>query len=497
MKLKLICKAMGIACPRGREEDEVASIVTDSRKASEGSLFVCIRGLHSNGHRFILDAVHRGAKWIVAEQDTLIGCTPDICYLFVENTRRASAFLFDAWYGSPTSSISVIGVTGTNGKTTVSTMLSRILTDQGYRCGLIGTIGCSVDGEAIGDPDGAMTTPDPENLYRILSKMKERGVTHVVMEASSHALALDKLAPIRFSVGIFTNLTPEHLDFHATMEEYAASKCRLAVQSDRMIVNTDSPYAEQMCSVAGKVLRCSSQNSRADAYASELILSASGVSYRLRYEGEEREVICQIPAAFTVMNSMQALLAAKAVGADMARACLTLSRMNGVRGRMEMLDVGSELGFSVIIDYAHTPDALECILQSVRLIRPQGRLILLFGCGGDRDRQKRPIMGRIASKASDFIVLTSDNSRTERSEDIIREILSGVEFRAPCTVILSRAEAISFAVSIAERGDVLLLAGKGHEEYEIDCNGKRPFSERAIVLDACQKRLSDTKNRER
>ena len=177
----------------------------------------------------------------------------------------------------------------------------------------------------------------------------------------------------------------------------------------------------------------------------------------------------------------------------MELACRTLSRMAGVNGRMELLDVGEELGFSVIIDYAHTPDALECILKSVRAIRPQGRLILLFGCGGDRDRQKRPIMGKIASNTADFIVLTSDNSRTERSEDIIREILTGVEFCIPCTIILPRAEAIAFAVSIAERGDVVLLAGKGHEEYEIDANGTRPFSERAIVLEACRKKLTDTK----
>ena len=494
MKLKILCDAAGIACPAEHWEDEVDSIVTDSRAAQAGSLYVCLCGTQADGHSHAPSAVRSGARWIVYESGRRVERLPDALYLSATDTRKAAARLFHAWYGFPCERLRMIGVTGTNGKTTVSHMIAHILSSTGRSCGLIGTLGCYLGSNRLSadprDPMANMTTPDPEVLYRVLAEMAEEGAEDVVMEVSSHALVQGRVDPIRFSVSVFTNLTPEHLDFHRTMEAYANAKAMLFAASDCGIVSADSPYASRMA-LAKETVYCSTDRTKSDSYACDAsFFGGERVRYTLKMPGESVDVECPIPGSFTVINSMQAALCAHRLGVSYEEIRTALASMHGVRGRMERVALPLDADFTVLLDYAHTPDALEQLLRSAWQIRSngKGRIILLFGCGGDRDREKRPIMGRIASHLADYVVLTSDNSRSEDKKEIIKQILKGFDFSVPCTVICDRGEAIVEAVLMAREGDLLLLAGKGHEEYELEGSVRRCFCEREIVLEAYQLR---------
>lgn len=494
MKLKILCDAAGILCPAEHWEDEIDSIVTDSRAASAGSLFVCLCGTQTDGHSHALSAIRRGARWIVYESGRRVERHANALYLPVTDTRRAAAHLFHAWYGFPCDRLRMIGVTGTNGKTTVSHMIRQILAESGRKCGLIGTLGCYLGENKIRSDSrnsmANMTTPDPEVLYRVLAEMAENGAEDVVMEVSSHALALGKVSPIRFCVSVFTNLTPEHLDFHETMDAYANAKAELLAASDCGIVSADSPYAERMA-CAKETVYCSTDRTKS-AFCSCGVSFFEGdrVKYTLKTPQESIDLECPIPGSFTVINSMQAAICAHKLGVPYETIQRALSHMNAVRGRMERVPLPSDANFTVLLDYAHTPDALEQLLRSAWQIRShkKGRIILLFGCGGDRDREKRPLMGKVASHLADHVVLTSDNSRSEDKKEIIRQILKGFDLSVPCTVICDRGEAIVEAVLMAREGDILLLAGKGHEEYELEGSIRRSFSEREIVLEAYQLR---------
>jgi UDP-N-acetylmuramoyl-L-alanyl-D-glutamate--2,6-diaminopimelate ligase len=495
MRLKLLCDGAGIECPPALEQIEVEGIETDSRRVTAGSLFVCIRGLHTDGHTYIGNAVKAGARCILAEADAECEACGEIPILRTKNTRRATSYLFNTWYGFPTKELRFIGVTGTNGKTSVTHMLRAILESALCRCGLIGTVGCESAGGRHLDSRGHnelanMTTPDPETLYRLLREMAEDGVEYVLMEVTSHALELEKLAPIHFDAAIFTNLTPEHLDFHGTMDAYAKAKSKLFAAADRAIVNLDSPYADRMIACArGRVVTCSERGA-ADYTVEEARANEGGVSYRLCSSRSELRVHCPIPGAFSIVNSMQAAACALEIGIGAAKIKDALASLAGVRGRMERIRLGLGADFTVLIDYAHTPDALENLLRTANAMRRAGgRTVLLFGCGGDRDREKRPIMGRIASQNADCVILTSDNSRSEDPACILSEIRAGIAPGCDLIEISDRAEAIRHAILNARAGDLILLAGKGHEEYEITREGRRPFSERAIVRSAFEERV--------
>lgn len=493
MRLEALCRAIGVSPREGSDNIEIRSIETDSRKVRKGSLFVCIRGLHTDSHSCIPEAIGNGASCILVQEGAQI---PEVLrqqtlLLECESTRRAVACLYHAWYGFPGEHLKLIGVTGTNGKTSVTHMLRHILESAFFRCGLIGTVGCESGGRRLSstadDPLANMTTPDPSTLYRILSEMVADGVEYVLMEVSSHALALEKLAPLRFTRAVFTNLTPEHLDFHLTMEAYAEAKARLFAASERSIVCTDSPYAQRMlCAAVGNALTCSSEGGRADYTATLLRQSLrEGVHYRLDSARASLRMLCPIPGRFSMVNSMLASVTAMDLGLRPAGVKAAVASIPGVKGRMERVPLGVEADFTVLIDYAHTPDALENLLRTAReLCQGEARIILLFGCGGDRDKSKRPAMGRIASLYADLVILTSDNSRSEDPDAIIAEILSGMDPTGKRCVIPDRRQAILHAVSHARAGDVVLLAGKGHEEYEITRGERRCFSEREIVKEA-------------
>lgn len=498
MKLKILCDAAGIACPKELWEQTVTGITSDSRCVRSGEMFVCVRGIRSDGHRFIEDAVHSGAKFVLVEHEESLPPIGGAILLRCDNTRRALAFLWDAWYGFPSKRLKLIGVTGTNGKTSVTHMIRAILEASLHPCGLIGTVGCEVSGKQLNvsaqDPLANMTTPDPKELYRVLDSMARAGAEYAVMEVSSHALSLEKVAPLAFAVAVFTNLTPEHLDFHVTMEAYAEAKAKLLEKAEISIINADSPYAALMADAAGgRVIRCTACDSDADYSATDIETNDTGVSYRLRSGDTRLRMSCPLPGHFTVTNSMQAAVCALELGCSPATVQTVLSTLSPIKGRMERVRLGLDAEFSVLIDYAHTPDAMEKILRVARtLVGRGGKLTVLFGCGGDRDRSKRAVMGRISSALADEVILTSDNSRSEEPTDIIKEIHSGMTEREPIAIIVDRAAAIRFAVTRAHRGDVILLCGKGHEEYEIGKEGRRPFCEREIATDAFRGRKRKT-----
>ncbi|MBE6621342.1 MAG: UDP-N-acetylmuramoyl-L-alanyl-D-glutamate--2,6-diaminopimelate ligase [Ruminococcaceae bacterium] len=467
------------------KDPHILGITPDPARCRDGFLYVCISGFKRDGHDAVEDALRAGAVACVAAEarpaviDLLT--RRQIPHLVLPDTRKGEAILTSRLYHDPWKALKITAVTGTNGKTTVVSMLHAIYAMAGYKTAVIGTL------------TGKLTTPDPAELYPKLAELREEGVTHVFMEASSHALSLGKLAPIVFDAAVFTNLTPEHLDFHSTMEEYAAAKATLFRQARRTILNADDPHASYMAAHAtGRIYTCSAREKPTDFTATHIVPKGCyGSSYDLVTTDRLFRITTPIPGEFTVMNTMEAAVAALTDGIpkDIIRGAI--GGFQGVKGRLERIPLPTS-DYAVYIDFAHTPDALKNILLTVRgFMSDKQRLVLLFGCGGDRDRSKRPVMGSIASHLADFVIVTADNSRSERTADIMNAILSGFDGNASHTAIESRREAIEYAVTAALPGDVILLCGKGHEEYEILGGDTRPFSEREIVLAAAARRLRE------
>ena len=487
---------------------EIRGVCSVSAECKEGEVFVCIVGRRSDGHAYASEAISRGAAAVVCERgrgEELMrlykresdGDTGS-CIIEVEGARSVFAKLCARFYRVDGEKPRLICVTGTNGKTTVSTMIARGLNSCGRKAALLGTLGGCFAGKSYST--GSMTTPDSHRLCEILAAFKADGAEYIVMEASSHALALDKLDGLKIHMGVFTNLTAEHLDFHGDMEGYFEAKARLFERCEEAVIFADDPYAKKIGSFMKSGRRaayCSLSETDAEYFADEISLfGENGVSYCVicndSGSGEEKiktNVVCRMAGEFSVINSLLAFAVLSELGLKKSDAAEAIRIQEGVKGRIEKLGVPKELGFSVFVDFAHTPDALSKLLCTVRgFLRDGQRVITLFGCGGDRDRSKRSLMGAIASRLSDFVIITSDNSRTEQPGDIIAEILTGVDKSRPHAVIEDRRTAIEYAIENAGKGDVILLCGKGHEEYETDQNGTRPFSERKIVWEAVQRR---------
>ncbi len=473
---------------------EIETIVTDSRQVTPGCLFLCIEGLHTDGHGYIDDAIRAGAAVIVAERvrDACVGGAA--AYIMLQNTRKASALLYNALYGNPTEKLKIIGVTGTNGKTSVCTLLCELFEAAGHRCGILGTVCCrSADGVVLSpknvDSLANMTTPDPENLYPMLAKMVEDGVEYVFMEVTSHALALHKTDAIEFEMGVFTNLTQDHLDFHGDMESYFQSKKRLFSRCRRAVVNVDDPYGARLLEeLSCPAVACSA--GVGDFCALDVKSNgAEGSSYQMKTGTGSFPVRISIPGSFSVTNSLLAGAVAMECGISPKIIRSVFAHTSGVCGRMERVCSDGESDPTVLIDYAHTPDALEKLLRSVHGLRADGeRILLVFGCGGDRDRGKRAEMAHVASRFADFVFITSDNSRSESPQQIFSDIVRGMNKEKPFLVIPDRRTAIRTAVLQAGSKDYVILAGKGHEKYEIDHKGRHPFDERVIVKDAFRER---------
>lgn len=495
MVLGEILKGTGASLDASAASLEIKGITHDSRRVRPAYAFFALSGRRVDGHSFAADAMKHGAAVCICERR--IEGLP-LTQVVLPNARRALAFAAANFYGNPERRMKLIGVTGTNGKTSTAYMLKTIFSHSGYKTALLGTAKGSIGDAAYTPPlDGAeadeyetMTTPDPEVLYRTLADLADRGVEVTVMEASSHALALDKLAPIKFAVGIFTNLSREHLDFHGTMENYLAAKAKLFDRCRVGLFNADD--------AAGRTLL---QNARCRAvsygltppcdYLAEEIESRGvrGSTYILHTKNARFRIKTQIPGTFTLYNTLAAAAAARECGVNLVCIQNALYALRGIAGRLEKVNLGFAGGaFTAFIDYAHTPFALENLLRCVRAFRGTGqRIVTLFGCGGDRDRSKRPEMGRIATANSDYVIITSDNPRGEDPQTIIRDILGGVGAADNYKVIENRREAIEYAVANALAGDIILLVGKGHEQYEIDKDGLHPFSETEIVQEAAER----------
>ena len=491
MRIDELFGRAGIDYPQSMSDIDVKEIITDSREASDGALFICICGATQDGHEHIGEAIQKGTKVIVAEHvcDDGVGGAATI---YVENTRRAAALLYNSWYKDPAKDMTLVAVTGTNGKTSVSYLLREIFEFAGYRCGLIGTLSSFSIGENIrvarGDSLANMTTPDPSELYRELAIMRDDGVDFVFIEATSHALAYSKLDALRFDTAIFTNLTQDHLDFHGDMERYFTSKSKLFDMCDRAVINIDDKWAGRLIDGAAcRKIYTASTKSAADFSAADIeSRGIDGSEYTLRSRMGEGVLKIRLIGGFFVSNSLLAAGVALLYGIPIELIGAALSSVEGIDGRMER--VKTESGAAIFIDYAHTPDALERMLVTLKSAKGVlGRLILVFGCGGDRDRTKRSEMAHIASRIADVVIVTSDNSRSEAPEQIFADILRGIDKEKQYFVIEDRRAAIELAMRISKEGDVIALAGKGHERYEIDRTGRHPFDEREIVKEIYEK----------
>ncbi len=485
MKLRELLRGIEILSSTAEPDMELSGISCDSRSTAPGELFVAISGYASDGHRFIPMAVNRGAAAVLCQTPP----AEDIPYIQVQDSRRALATVSRNYYHNPGAEMTLIGVTGTNGKTTSTLLLKHILEDSlGAKVGLVGT-----NGNWIGDMELATerTTPDSYTLQKLFRQMADEGCTHVVMEVSSHALDQDRVAELRFTVGVFTNLTQDHLDYHKTMENYAAAKAKLFSISDQGIINLDDPWAEYFLHQAKcPVSTYAIDNSSAALVAEAIRLLPDRVEFTAVMGEERQEIRLGIPGRFSVYNALDVLACCHALGISLEVSARSLSTAKGVKGRVEPVPTDGD--YTVLIDYAHTPDALENVLRTVRETAP-GRVVAVFGCGGDRDRGKRPIMGKIGTSLADFAIITSDNPRTEDPDSIIQEILSGVETdKSRYTAITDRSQAIAYAINRHQSGDVILLAGKGHETYQEINHVKYPMDEREIVAEILERRKEST-----
>ena len=474
MKLKELLAGVEVLGLHADENLQITGIAYDSRKVQPGDLFVAVTGFAADGNRFIPMAMEKGAVAVV----TAKAPTGNVPFVQVKSDRLALAQIGANFYHKPAESMQVIGVTGTNGKTSTTLLLKHVLeTVLGAKVGLIGTMENLIGDEVI---PAERTTPESLDLQALFARMRDAGCTHVIMEVSSHAIALDRVGGLNYAVAAFTNLTEDHLDFHKTMAEYASVKAKIFSRCQKAVINTDDSWADYMRSQAACPVLTTSQKAPAGLYATDACLLSDGVSFTAVYGSQKAKVSLPIPGKFTVYNALGVLGIALQLGIDLSSAAAALATAKGVKGRVEVVPTPGK-PYTVLIDYAHTPDGLENVLSSVRLFC-KGRLIALFGCGGDRDPIKRPIMGKIGTELSDIAILTSDNPRTEEPGAILRDILKGVDIEKTNPVVLeNRPQAIRYAMDIARENDIIVLAGKGHETYQ-EINGvKYPMDERLIV----------------
>ncbi len=472
MKLKELLKNVDIEDISADLELEINEVCYDSRLVKPGDMFVAIRGFETDGHKYIGSAKEKGALAVVCEQ-----APEGIPYVEVENSRKALAMIAGNRFGHPAEDMHTIGVTGTNGKTTTTYLVKHILEKAGCKVGLIGTNQNLIGDEVI---ETERTTPESYELHRLFRRMKDAGCTHVVMEVSSHSLALDRVYGINFEVGAFTNLTQDHLDFHKTMEEYRKAKAKLFGMCKKGVVNLDDGVSGKMLEDAKcECFTFSCGNAEADLTARNISLEPDGVKFLANTMGELARVSLCIPGKFSVENALCALGIAVQLGIPVSDAADALASAKGVKGRVEV--VPTDTDYTVLIDYAHSPDGVENVLNTVKGFA-KGRVIALFGCGGDRDKTKRPKMGAIAAKLANYCVVTSDNPRTEEPEAIINDILEGMKgVKTPVRVIPDRTEAIHWALTHARKNDVIVLMGKGHETYQEINHVKHHMDEREIV----------------
>ncbi len=474
--LKELLTLLPGAVVKGNEDTDIKHITADSREVREGSLFICLVGAHVNGHDYIEQAVANGATALLVQEDRVFPET--VAVIRVQDTDIAKQKIVPFFYDYPAMHLRMIGVTGTNGKTTVTHIIRHFLKEKGYKTGVIGTVHTLIGEETYPVNN---TTPDVVDLQHILARMVREEVRYCIMEVSSHALALGRVAGVEFDTVVFTNLTQDHLDFHETLEDYGAAKTLLfsgvtencsKKQTKCAVINMDDPYGAHIKSHTSCPVLTYGMEGIRDILAGHVTLELKKSSFKMQYEGRCYNVDSPISGLFNVYNVMAAIGAGLAEGLTVDDCVEALKTFKSVPGRFESVEEGQD--FAVIVDYAHSPDGLENILRAAKEL-VKNRIIVVFGCGGDRDATKRPIMGRIAATMGDVVVVTSDNPRTEDPEQILKHIEIGVveglqgkgADQSGYEVISDRREAIRHAIGLAETGDMVVIAGKGHENYQI------------------------------
>ena len=476
MKLKDLLAGVDVIRTTADINMEISGVAYDSRKVMPGSLFVAISGFATDGNRFIPMAMDKGAAAVVTAREP----EEAVPYILVKSDRLALAQISCNYFGHPTKDMTLIGITGTNGKTSATLLLKHILeTTLGAKVGLIGTMENRIGDLVI---PTERTTPESYELQNLFAQMRDGGCSHVVMEVSSHAIALERVGGVHFDVAACTNLTEDHLDFHKTMENYCDTKAVLFDRCDKAVMNRDDLYFDRMSRNVCCPLLTTAVKENGGLQAENVVLHSDSVSFDAVMGEKTVPIVLPIPGRFTVYNALTVLGIACQLGVSLEDAASALKTAQGVRGRVEVVPTpGTD--FTVLIDYAHTPDGLENVLTSVRDFC-KGRLITVFGCGGDRDPIKRPIMGRIGVTLSDIAIITSDNPRTEDPMKIIEDICKGVTSdMGEYFVIENRIKAIAYAMDLAQKHDMIVLAGKGHETYQEICGVKHHMDEREIVAE--------------
>ena len=474
MKLKELLHGLNILSATADMDMDITGVSYDSRTTAAGDIFVAISGEAVDGHKFVPMAAEKGALCAVVERPV-----EGIPYVVVDSSRKALALMGGNWFDHPAREMTMIGVTGTSGKTTSTYLIKSILEQKaGAKVGLVGTIQNMIGDKVL---PTERTTPESFELHKLFREMSDAGCSHVVMEVSSHALSLDRVYGIRFAVGIYTNLSRDHLDFHKTMEEYCDAKAILFQRCDLAVYNADDPWSARMlegcpCRTFGY-----SVHGQADLMAKNVRLLSGSVEFDAEADIEWNHMRVGIPAEFTVYNTLDAVSCCWNLGVSLADCADALARNHGVKGRMEIIPTPGK-HYTILNDYAHKPDALEKVLIAAKEFA-KGRVVVLFGCGGDRDRTKRPVMGEIAARLADFSIVTSDNPRTEDPMFIISEILTGMPEGTEYVVEPDRVKAIHYAMDNARSGDVIVLAGKGHEDYQEINHQHFPMDERVIVAE--------------
>jgi len=468
---------------KGNMDIEITNVQFDSRLISSGSLFVCVDGFKTTGHIYIQDAINRGAVAIIVERDIEIG---SVTVIQVENSRKTMAQIAKNFYGNPTKQLPLIGITGTNGKTSITYMVKSILEFYGRNIGLIGTISNWVGNVELG---AVRTTPEAIDLQKIFSEMLKEKIDTCIMEVSSHALELGRVEECRYIMGVFTNLTPDHLDFHDNMDNYRNAKKKLFYKTTLCnIINVDDFHGKIIADEI-KDLRTPTItfgiNEKADIYATNIKVDIKGVSFDVNMPIGTKSVYVNIPGIFTVYNVMPAILICYILGLSLDEICIAINSMKGIPGRFETIEEIND--FVVIVDYAHTPNALENVLKAAKRFA-KNRVITVFGCGGDRDTTKRNVMGEISGRLSDYSIITSDNPRTEDPLKIIEMVERGIKkVTDKYKVIIDRKSAIEYAIRIAQKNDIIIIAGKGHEVTQTIGKDVLPFDDRKVVLEIAKK----------
>ena len=481
MKLSRLLRDVNGGDLCGKPEREITGICSDSRRVGQGSLFVAIPGFQSDGHQYIRQALEQGACAVVAQHAPDCPVPEGVTLILVDDARRALAQLAAEWYDHPERQLRLIGVTGTNGKTTTTWLIRHILEQRGHKCGLIGTNGSIVDGPLR---PAERTTPEAPELYGLLREMADAGCEYAAMEVSSHSLVLERVHGLHFAAAAFTNLTQDHLDFHKDMEHYFQAKALLFQRCDTAVLNLDDDWGLRLAErVSCPRLTYSAKRLEADLIAKNIVLLPDQVQAVLVRDNDIARMRLNIPGMFSVYNGLTAIGCCLALGLTLEESAQALQSAQGICGRAEIVPTGRE--FTVMIDYSHTPDSMENILRTVRGYA-RGRVVGLFGAGGDRDHAKRPIMGRIAGELCDLCVVTSDNPRSEEPEAIIRDILQGMSQKHKYKVIPDRREAIAWCIKHARKDDIIVLMGKGQETYQEIRGVKHHLDEREEVRRALE-----------